>query len=266
MQKDELDPVAHTSRLTAAMRAAESRRPDALFTDPFAERLAGASARQLAEDFDGGPTIPVRTRYFDDAFAELRPSQIVVLAAGMDTRAFRLDFAPGTTLFELDRPAVLAHKERVIDAPARCERNTVGVDLATDWRDPLRAAGFQADRPTCWLVEGLTQYLEESAVLTLLDRLTELSAPGSTLLLDVVGRSVLEAHTMRATLDWMAEHGAPWLFGTEEPEALLTARGWDPEVSLFSTVGTRLGRWPYPDAPRGTPGVPHGYLIRATLR
>jgi hypothetical protein len=59
----------------------------------------------------------------------------------------------------------------------------------------------------------------------------------------------------------------PWRYGTDRPEDLLHPRGWHTDVTLFSTAGTRLGRWPYPDLPRGTSGVPHGYLILArTMR
>ncbi|MGH3870691.1 MAG: hypothetical protein ACRDSR_04105 [Pseudonocardiaceae bacterium] len=90
-----------------------------------------------------------------------------------------------------------------------------------------------------------------------------MSAPGSHLLINVVGQSLLDYVPMRSWLDELAHRGMPWLYDTDQPEDLLHPRGWSTDVTLFSTVGTRLGRWPFPDAPRGTPGVPHSYLIHA---
>ncbi|GAA4845879.1 hypothetical protein GCM10025787_29930 [Saccharopolyspora rosea] len=155
---DELDPVALTGRVTAALRARESARPDRLFDDPFAARLAGARGRELVAAFDGdNQVIAVRTRLVDDEFARRTDEfdQFAILAAGMDTRAYRLAFHAGTAVFEVDRPEVLALKERLLTAPPdpapapRCDRRTVGADLGADWSAPLRAAGFRPDRPTC---------------------------------------------------------------------------------------------------------------------
>ncbi|HKN98625.1 MAG TPA: SAM-dependent methyltransferase [Pseudonocardiaceae bacterium] len=261
----DLDPVALTGRLTAALRARESARDDRLFDDPFAATLAGDIGRRLLADFGDNDTIAVRTRFFDDALTGTGPRQVVIVAAGMDTRAYRLAFPAGATVFELDRPEVLALKDRLLSGN-RCavRRVAVGVDLAADWPTPLVAAGFDPAAPTRWLVEGVAQYLAESDVLGLLDHVTALSAAGSELLIDVVGQSLLDSPAMRPMLDRFAGHDAPWRFGTDQPEQLLTGRGWQPTVTLISTVGNRLGRWPYPEAPRGTPGVGQGYFVRAT--
>lgn len=97
-------------------------------------------------------------------------------------------------------------------------------------------------------------------MLGLLDRLTSLNVPGSELLLDLVSRSLFEDQAMRPMLDKMAELGAPWLLGTEDPETLLSARGWDPRMSLFSEVSARMNRLPYSDE---SSSVPDGYRIRA---
>jgi methyltransferase (TIGR00027 family) len=265
VNETQLDPVALTGRLVAALRAKESARPDRLFEDPFAERLAGPVGKALFDEFGDNATIAVRTRFFDDALATMRDiDQVVILAAGMDSRAYRLDLPAGTAVFELDRPEVLGLKERLLTGcEPRCSRHAVGVDLATDWTASLLGAGFVPERPTCWLVEGLTQYLVEPDVHGLLDRLTALSAPGGRLLLDVVGRSFLDSPAMRPMLDWFAARAMTWRFGTDEPEALVTGRGWRPEVTLISTAGNRLGRWPQPEMPRGTPGVGQGYLVVA---
>jgi O-methyltransferase involved in polyketide biosynthesis len=109
----------------------------------------------------------------------------------------------------------------------------------------------------------LTPYLEASDVTTLFARLDALSAPSSILLFDVIGRSLLEAPMMRPALEAMAKMGAAWRFGTENPEALITPLGWTAVATQPSEVGARLGRWPFPVAPRGTSGVPSGYLVEA---
>jgi methyltransferase (TIGR00027 family) len=137
------------------------------------------------------------------------------------------------------------------------------VDLAGDWSAALPAAGFDPDRPAMWLVEGVLQYLEALAVTGLLDGITASSAAGSHLLVGFVGQSLLDHSGMQDWLAELAERGMTWRYGTDEPEELLAPRGWHTEVNMLSAVGTRLGRWPFPDAPRGTPGVPHGYLVHA---
>ncbi len=138
-----MDPVAQTSRWMAAARARESERPDRLFDDPLAATLAGTEGFFWLDRMEptggfGGPAlyVVVHTRFFDDFLlyacwgAGVR--QIVLMAAGMDARAFRLDWPAGTRLYELDRPQVLAAKDDVlarVGAQPACERRTVGADL-----------------------------------------------------------------------------------------------------------------------------------------
>jgi methyltransferase (TIGR00027 family) len=193
----------------------------------------------------------------------VKPDQIVIVAAGMDSRAFRLDLPSSLTLFELDRPEVLRLKEDLIGEPPTCHRVPVGVDLTTDWSAALVDAGFEAGKPTCWLAEGLMQYLTEPDVNGLLDRITGLSAPGSLLLTDFVGQSLLDSPQLRPMLDKFATHDMTWRYGTDRPEDLLHPRGWQAEVLLISDVGTGLNRWPFPSVPRDTPGVGQGYFVRA---
>jgi methyltransferase (TIGR00027 family) len=258
-----LDPVAQTGRLTAALRARESTRPDPLFDDPFAARLAGATGEALLAEFGDNATIAVRTRFFDDEFASATPDQIVIVAAGMDSRAFRLELPGSPTLFELDRPEVLRLKADLIGRPPVCRRIAVGVDLTTDWSASLIEAGFEPAKPTCWLAEGLMQYLTEPDVHALLDRITGLSAPGSLLLTDFVGQSLLDSPQLRPMLERFAAHDMTWRFGTDQPEDLLEPRGWQAEIVLISEVGNELNRWPFPSVPRGTPDVGQGYFVRA---
>jgi methyltransferase (TIGR00027 family) len=273
-EADGLDPLAATARWMAAERARESTRDDALVIDPWAGLLAGQPGKALAERMRSGgvenPAFAVRTRYLDDAIThgltETNTRQVVSLAAGMDTRAYRLDLPTGVVWFELDQPELLALKNRELTAAGanpRCDYRPVPADLRTDWSSPLHTAGFTPQKPTLWLLEGLLAYLTPADVESLLDQLTALSAPGSELLGDLVGRSLLDSPWMRSWLDGLTAAGMPWQFGTDQPEDLLIPKGWGPTVALISTTAAELGRWPFPDAPRDTPGIPQTFLVHA---
>jgi methyltransferase (TIGR00027 family) len=276
-----MDPVSRTARLTAAARARESRRPDRLFDDPLAEALAGPEGFALMERLETAarppgastsaqnPYIAIRTRYFDDfltaAAAQLR--QVVLVAAGLDTRAFRLAWPPQTSFYELDRPELLAAKQAVLDgarATARCTRVTVGVDLTAPWQDALLAAGFDRAAPSLWMVEGLLPYLDEPAGARVIATTAALAAPGSRLGADSVGRGFLESPHTRSYLQALERENAPWRFGTDEPEAFLAAAGWNASAVRPGDDGISFGRWPFPMFPRGTPGAPQTFLITAT--
>jgi methyltransferase (TIGR00027 family) len=276
------DPISLTARLTAAARARESRRPDRLFDDPLASALAGPEGVAFMERLEAagrvpsaaGPTenpyIAIRTRFFDDflerAVKESGARQVVLLAAGLDTRAYRLDWPEGTRLFELDRPEVIAAKQDVLDrasARARCDRRVLGVDLSGSWSDLLTAADFDPRQLSVWLIEGLTPYLDEEAAGTVVDRSAVLAATGSCLGADVIGRTFLESPWTQSTLDMMAREGAPWKFGTDQPEAFFAARGWRARISRPGAPDASPGRWPYPVLPRDFPGIPNTFLVTA---
>jgi methyltransferase (TIGR00027 family) len=266
-----MDPVATTALLVAAIRAEESQRPDRLFHDPFAAALAGkrgvATLNSYRATGPGVPIIEVRTRFLDDALLRAVGGgigQVVILAAGMDARAYRLPWPAQLRLFELDQPAVIAHKDAVLaGTQPRCHRVAIGIDLASDWPPALGSRGFDAAARTAWLVEGLTQYLDAAAVRTLFGRIDALSAPGSTLLFDVAGQSLLESPVTAPMLEMMARMGAPWRFGTDEPEALVEPLGWSATVTEPGVVGWQWGRWPFQPPPRSIPGVPRGYIVEA---
>jgi methyltransferase (TIGR00027 family) len=274
---DRLDPVARTARWTAAERARESARPDRLFNDPLAEVLAGetgfAPATSMAGDEAGdSPFIAVRTRFYDDAVIEAvnarrAVTQVVAVAAGLDTRAYRLELPDELAWYELDRPELLALKDQLLTQAAaapRCARHPVGVDLADEWTSDLIAAGFDPEQPALWLVEGMIFYLDLAIAHGLLDKITALSAPGSELLIDTIGKSLLESPQMQPLCDRFAQQGAPWRFGTDRPEEdLLQPHGWRATAWLFSEIGSRLGRWPSPPLPRDTPGIPQSFLVHA---
>ncbi|XXT24007.1 SAM-dependent methyltransferase [Sorangium sp. So ce429] len=267
-----MNPVAITALLVAAIRAEESKRSDRLFDDPFAHALAGDAGHAALRAYRAavGPSIPiieVRTRWFDEALARAAATgiaQVVLLAAGMDARAYRLAWPAGTRVFEVDQPEVIAHKARVLGARAPAsERVAIAADLATDWPTALRAARFDPAARTVWVVEGLLQYLDARSVETLMARVDSLSAPRSILLYDVVGRSLLESPALAAALRMMAELGAPWTYGSDDPAALVAAHGWEAAVIDPGEVGARWGRWPFPPAP---PGAPRGHLVEASKR
>lgn len=174
--------VAKTSLLVAAMRAVETKRSDSegrLFSDPFARTLAGdegfALLQQALSEVGDQPAIAIRTKYIDDRVNQALSDgvrQIVILAAGMDSRAYRLPLPPGTRVFELDRPEVLKYKQANLGAALpQCERQALGVDLREDWRSQLVQAEMNSNRQTLWLVEGLLMYLDEAAVTGLFEKI-----------------------------------------------------------------------------------------------
>lgn len=265
--------VADTGTLVAAIRAEETRRPDRLFDDPFAERLAGESGRRMLAESVAATgdkstlQIVVRTRFWDEALLNAVPpvQQVVILAAGLDARAYRLPWPDGTTVFELDQPAVIAAKTELLtgDEP-RCLRVAIGVDLTTDWTDALRSNGFDPTAPSVWLIEGLLQYLDEDAVHTVFERVDAMSAAGSVLLYDIVGKTLLDNVTLAAVREQMERNGAPWLFGTDSPEQLCESLGWTAVVTDIAEPGNRWNRWFAPAVPLDVPGVPRGYFVTAT--
>ena len=134
----------------------------------------------------------VRTRYFDEFFAQGAKAgirQAVILASGLDARAYRLRWPSGTTVYEIDQPQVIEFKTATLaqlGATPTVNHLVVAIDLRQDWPAALRQAGFDADRPTAWIAEGLLGYLPPDARDRLLDNITALSAEGSRFAADAV--------------------------------------------------------------------------------
>jgi methyltransferase (TIGR00027 family) len=254
----------------AAERARESARPDRLFYDPLAGRLAGADGLDLMARMEAelpvNPTLSIRTRFFDDALASALADhavgQVVVLAAGMDARAFRMRLP---TVFEIDHPDLLEVKNaRLNDASAQplCRRVTVGADLTGQWAGPLVQSGFEAGTPTVFLAEGLLGYLEEAQVDRLFEAVDRLAAVGSSFLTDVSGQSALNDPSFTFWLQRMASNGiVGGRFGTDDPAALLASHGWDAVVSEYGASDANFGRWPWPPVDRDDPSAARSYLI-----
>jgi methyltransferase (TIGR00027 family) len=195
--------VGATATAVAASRAMASQSPDALLNDPWADplvRAVGVETFVKLIDGETGQTddpllnrramreqIAVRTRFFDDFFVQATESgirQSVILASGLDTRAYRLPWPADTVVYEIDQPQVIAFKTRTLadlGAEPTAQRQTVAIDLREDWPAALVAAGFNPEQPTAWSAEGLLVYLPPEAQDRLFDNVAALSAPGSRL-------------------------------------------------------------------------------------
>ncbi|SPM32828.1 O-Methyltransferase involved in polyketide biosynthesis [Mycobacterium rhizamassiliense] len=193
--------VGATATMVAASRAVASQGADPLLDDPWADPLVRAVGLDVfIRVIDGEinfeedallnrktrtQQMAVRTRFFDNFFLDAGKDgvrQAVILASGLDTRAYRLVWPAGTVVYEIDQPEVIAFKTETLaglGATPTAERRTIAIDLRDDWPAALREAGFDASRPTAWSAEGLLPYLPPEAQDRLFDHITALSAPGS---------------------------------------------------------------------------------------
>jgi methyltransferase (TIGR00027 family) len=193
--------VGSTALFVATARALEAQKPDPLAVDPYAELFCRAVGGPSADVLDGKvPDHPLktadfgeyfvnfqgaRTKYFDEYFrraADAGVRQVVILAAGLDSRAYRLAWPAATTIFELDRPQVLDFKGEVLNehgAQPRAERREIAVDLREDWPQALRDSGFDPAKPSAWIAEGLLIYLPAGAQEQLFTGIDSLAGHGS---------------------------------------------------------------------------------------
>lgn len=275
------DAVERTALLTAALRAAETRRPDRIYADPYAAALCGtigpallAEIRAATFPADGPRTLPstpdynaIRTRFFDDYLQRTAQTpaghQIVVAPAGMDSRAYRLAWPEHARYFEVDRPAVLGYKqERLRGVAPRVWHRAVAADLtAPDWEARLADAGYDPASPSVWLLEGLLYYVPEDDAHRILDRVAAIMAPGSVIVADIVNAAALTLPDMRGLLDVFAGWGCPWLFGTDEPEQFFAAHGFLVEAVQPGEPEADFGRWPDPVPPRGERNVRRVFFV-----
>jgi methyltransferase (TIGR00027 family) len=269
--------VGATATGVAASRALASKQPNPLINDPFADPLVKAVGLEYCNRLADGDVcvegdqmldlrrmceqIAVRTRFFDDFFSTgaapaatsgtgAAPAatsgkaagiaQAVILASGLDTRAYRLAWQPGTVVFEIDQPAVIEFKSRTlagIGAEPTADRRAVAVDLREDWPAALRANGFDPTVPTSWIAEGLLIYLPPEAQDRLLDNITALSAPGSRLATEHMDMRTLTGNWTERVSQWSRRVGSDVdlvdLFYSGERNtatAYLSAHGWDATV------------------------------------
>ncbi|MBO3462782.1 SAM-dependent methyltransferase [Aetokthonos hydrillicola Thurmond2011] len=259
--------VSKSARMAAAVRAIEAQRPDPLFKDPLASRLAGediiAEVTPSTQEYEdrGTPLIAVRTRFFDDFLISLNNQvrQVVILGAGMDARAFRLPFHPDTCVYEVDAKEVLQYKESILeDTPSNCHRYTLETDLRKSWSNLLIEKGFQVETPSVWLMEGFIYYLSDTEVHELLKTITKLSASMSWLACDLIGSFFLSQNS--------GELSKHWKYGCDEPEKLFSLHDWEASVVQAGDDGASYGRFTYKFLPRDVPNVPRYFFVTAVLK
>ena len=269
--------VGSTALFVAAARALEAQKPDPLAIDPYAEVfchavgghwsdvLAGKAPDHMLKTSDFGAHFisfqGARTRYFDSYFrqaADAGVRQIVILAAGLDSRAYRLPWPTGTTVFELDRPQVLDFKREVLTghgAESQAERREIAIDLREDWPQALRNSGFEVAKPSAWVVEGLLVYLPAAAQQQLFAGIHGLAAPGSRVAIE--DRQLLDPHEFEARVEQERQQiaaGGQGLFYQlvyneqhAPADAWFSQRGW-------SVVTTRLADYLH-ECGRQVPGL-----------
>ncbi|MCF3139546.1 SAM-dependent methyltransferase [Paenarthrobacter sp. AR 02] len=221
--------TVRTGAWIAAARALETARPDRLFNDPWAGLLAGESGKAALNASPYNPFLPVRTRYFDDRIlgAVREETQIVLLGAGLDTRAFRLPLPASCFVFEVDFAEAFAEKESVLQSVSPgCARRCVFADFSGPWIQALLDAGFEQSIPTIWVAEGLFFYLTLPDVESLVRDTAALSCQGSTFVADTFGTGLLDSESMAPLVAHRKNVGRPLPFCTDTPETLFSGGGW----------------------------------------
>lgn len=273
---DRAAAVMETSFITAVIRAAENDRPDRYLRDPHAALLSTARSRHMArEALAAGGTIGsviVRGRFGDLALEQAVAdgiTQVVCLAAGSDTRAWRLGLPSGTRYFEIDLPGQLEAKEHLL-APVEdrltCHRAALSEDLrGASWPQRLKDAGHTSERPTVWIVEGLMPYLGAEDFTRILTRVGKLSGRGSVLLVDAPHPAYADDPANERFLAFMESRGSAFRPGPADFAGLLGRHGWRAEAYTLSELAAGACGWlPTPPA-RLCPPHDHHWVVRARL-
>lgn len=274
--------VGSTAVMVAAARASETESPNPLIRDPFArilvdgagtgmweaflddslaDRVAGADPEAAAVLTNMLSYQAVRTHFFDAYFrgaSDAGIRQIVILASGLDSRAYRLDWPAGTRVYEIDQPKVLEYKAQRLAAYGAqpcADRLEVPIDLRQDWPAALKAQGFDPSQPTAWLAEGLLMYLPAEAQDRLFELITELSAPGSRVSAEAVGHHDEQRRAaMRERFDKFADQlGMQKTIDIQDltyndveradVTEWLNAHGWKASATSSTDEMRRLNRW-----------------------
>ncbi|NJO96535.1 MAG: SAM-dependent methyltransferase [Pleurocapsa sp. CRU_1_2] len=251
--------VPFTARLMAAMRAKETARADRLFNDAFASKLAGEEAFTVLEQKlkeEDQSYVAVRTRFFDDFLLDVctEVNQIVILASGMDTRAYRLPWSSETKIYELDQAQVLETKKAILgDATPTCQHYCIPADLTQPWSHLLLEQGYQPNLPSVWLLEGLLMYLTEPQVRQLLQTISQLTSTNSYLGLDLVNVKSIEYEPYKGY----------FRSGFDCPEELLTKFSWNAEVIQPGDEGAHFDRYTNKLPPRHVMDAERVFLVKA---
>ncbi|WP_069165681.1 class I SAM-dependent methyltransferase [Nocardia altamirensis] len=268
--------VSDTARWAAAYRAIESSRKDALFCDPFADRMAGPSGYEIINaaprKMRTGLGVVVRTKIIDDLIQDALAHgcrKVLNLAAGLDTRPYRLDLSPELVWVEADLPRLLAEKERLLadEVPTcRLQRHTVDLSDAEAMRSFL-AAEVTSPANTLVITEGLVQYLDDDQVGELSSALREANV--NWWIVDVMNATMQNA--MEKSCGTLFAN-APFRFVSDDPIAHFEERGWTAtDVESVYMTARKANRLPWhlkalapllePD-PRNTGGRPWGGVLR----
>ncbi len=262
--------VGSTATMVAAQRALSNR--EGLIFDPYAEPLVRAVGLDFfvkaldgeinLDDVDprfnvrrAAEGMAVRTRHFDTLFTDAIAAgvrQAVILAAGLDARAYRLAWPAGTTVYELDQPEVIGFKSGTLaqlGAEPAADRRAVAIDLRDDWPKALLDNGFDPTQPTAWIAEGLLIYLPPEAQDLLFDRIDELSAPGSRVatehIPDISAFSDERAQEIAARFKQYGHdiEMSELIYQDERNDVIeyLTARGWDVTAQTVRDAYTANG-------------------------
>lgn len=294
--------VGATATMVAAARAVATKAPNALINDPFAEplvravgvdfftRLASGELDPAEVDDDSAmglrrmtDAMAIRTKYFDEFFGDAAKAgirQAVILASGLDSRAYRLNWPAGMTVYEIDQPQVIEFKTKALSdlgATPTAARRAVAIDLRYDWPAALRAAGFDPTQPTAWIAEGLFGYLPTDAQDRILDNITALSPAGSRMASETVPDTSGIDHDkiqtrMQATADRWRDHGFDinwadliYLDDRNEVGKYLEGHGWE-TVNSSATDLLKANGLPVPEDVDEEEPFPDIYYITATLK
>jgi methyltransferase (TIGR00027 family) len=249
-QWDIVSGVGYTALLVAGWRALHAVSPQPLVRDEYAKVFVAASQDPYLVGVlanpgtsEGETAFPrlygVQTRFFDDFFTSAGDAgirQAVIVAAGLDSRAYRLEWSSGTAVFEVDLPKVLEFKARVLGehgATPKARRIEVAADLRTDWSRRLEEAGFDTEAPSAWSVEGVLPYLTDEAQNALFTRISGLSAPGSRIAIGALGSrldrqqlAALEADHPGVNMSGDVDFSALTYEPKSDPAESLAAHGW----------------------------------------
>jgi len=292
------ESVGATALGVASARAAETRSENPLISDPFAQVFLDAagdgvwnwhSAPDLPDELlEVEPHLPLqmqamvgymasRTKFFDQYFLDATAAgirQAVILAAGLDSRSWRLPWPDGITVYELDQPKVLEFKAATLaehGAEPACNRVAVAVDLRQDWPDALRQAGFDPSAPSAWSAEGLMPYLPSAAQDLLFERVQQLTGSGSRIAVEALGPTFLDGKLRakrRARMDRVRDVLARvdpqrevprtdelWYFEErEDVDKWFRRHGWDVAVTTSVQLMDGYGRGPAKEVEDQVPG------------
>lgn len=221
--------IPFTARLIAYYRAQESKRENPLIMDPYAERLAGdlqTYTKEHKRTVGSGDYSIIRTHYVDNRLAESWSEfmQIVILGAGLDTRAYRHSSLEGDNFcFEIDFPIINEYKEEILkNEVPRCRVIRLSVDFTTTtWMDDLRKAGFNTDFDTYWILEGFAYYLDKETISSILTEIAGIESEENRIFVDlcVPGLADMEYGPF-------ARH-FKWGLLKEDIPAFFAASGWE---------------------------------------